>query len=789
MKKKYSLISILFVFISGTTFSQDKTEESLFLPFKDYTKIPREVAYAHLNKSTYIIGETIGFTSYVFDKNSKKPSTLTSNLYCTLSDSNKNLIKSKLILVENGVSNGTFFIDSLFTSGTYTFKAYTNWMKNFDEQNFYMQTIKIIDPEDQSALNSTIVSSKIDAQFLPEGGHLIANTENTIGVVVKDSLGFGIPYAKGQLLEANTNVINVFKTNEFGVGKFTFIPKDNTLYKVALNFQDNTQDFELNTAKNKGIALSLTDLNTKVALTFNTNKNTLAELKNKPFKLAIHDGSLLKVTDVIFEDTTSVVKLISYNSLSPGINIFTLFDENDNPLLERIFFNYEGISLIETKPIIYSKLRDSLKIKIPMLNIDPESFNNFSISVLPEGTKSDQQHHNILSYTHLQPYLNGYIENGSYYFTNISRKKKYELDNLLLTQGWSSYDWHSIFNNKPDQIFEFETGISFTANINKSNVEQFILYPLENNGTEIFEVEENQESFERKGLFPVDFEKIKIGEIRKNERVGKSGLYLQFTPSKIPNLEKYTKVLPLKQNVIFASKSTQPLLQTSWGSVEQLDEIVLNVKNSQTKLERLRKTARGTVDVFDDTKRLQYFDFASYISAKGFRVNQTGSTLTIINTSSPTPNNRTPIVFLDDMLLSDFSLLVNYNMTIVDYILIDKSGLGEGIRGSAGVIKIYTDPSVVFNDTSYNKTYQEIDIPLTFSKSKKLYAPKYSYYQSQFYREFGVIDWFPNCKTDDLGNIIITIEMPKISDIKLQIEGIANNGSFISEEKHIIINK
>lgn len=783
-----TIVLILSIFCINTLNAQNNTEDSLFTPFKDYTKIPREVAYAHLNKSTYIVGETIGFTSYIFDKNSKKPSTVTSNLYCTLSDANKKVIKSKLILVENGVGNGEFFIDSLFTSGNYTFKAYTNWMRNFDEQNFYMQTIKVIDPEDQNALNTSVISSKIDAQFLPEGGHLIANTENTIGVVVKDSLGFGLPFIEGSVLNANATVINTFKTNQFGISKFTFIPKENEAYNVALNFQDTTQDFEIKAAENKGITLSLTDLNTKVALTFHTNENTLAELKNKTFKLAIHDGSLLKVTDVVFEDQTSVIKLISYNSLSPGINIFTLFDANDNPLLERVFFNYEGLSLLETKPIIYTKVQDSLVVKIPIQNIDPKAFNNFSISVLPEVTKSYQQHHNILSYTYLQPYLNGYIENGSYYFTSISRKKKYELDNLLLTQGWSSYNWNTIFNTQPEQLFEFETGINFTANINTSNVEQFILYPLENHSAEIFKVENQQKTFERKGLFPVDFEKIKIGAIRKNERVEKSGLYLQFTPSKIPDLEKYTKVLPLKQNVIFDSKSTQPLLQTSWSAVEQLDEVVLTVKNSQTKLERLRKTARGTVDVFDDTKRQQYFDFASYISAKGFRVNQTGNTLSIVNTSSPTPNNRTPIVFLDDMLLSDFSLLVNYSMNIVDYILIDKSGLSEGIRGSAGVIKIYTDPSVVFNNTSSSKTYQEIDIPLTFSKSKTFYAPKYTYYQSQFFREFGVINWFPTCKTDGLGNIILTIEIPKITDIKLQIEGIANNGSFLSEEKHIIIN-
>ena len=162
---------------SSPLFCQIKSEDSLINSFESYTKIPREVAYSHLNKSTYIIGETMGFANYVFDKNSKKLSTVTTNLYCTISDDNNKIIKSKLVLVENGMSSGGFFLDSLFTSGSYTFKAYTNWMRNFDEQNFYTQTVKVIDPNVESILNSSLISTAIDAQFLPEGGHLVANTE------------------------------------------------------------------------------------------------------------------------------------------------------------------------------------------------------------------------------------------------------------------------------------------------------------------------------------------------------------------------------------------------------------------------------------------------------------------------------------------------------------------------------------------------------------------------------------------------------------------------------------
>ena len=60
--------------------------------YDDYTEAPREVVYLHLNKSTYIIGETLGFTAYVLDKNDKEPSVLTSNLYVTIEDHSQNII-------------------------------------------------------------------------------------------------------------------------------------------------------------------------------------------------------------------------------------------------------------------------------------------------------------------------------------------------------------------------------------------------------------------------------------------------------------------------------------------------------------------------------------------------------------------------------------------------------------------------------------------------------------------------------------------------------------------------
>ncbi len=141
------LTQLIFIFVFTSSLAQNPYKnKDILSSYNDYTKLPRELVYVHLNKSTYIKGEAIGFTSYILDKSDNQLSKLTTNLYCIITDKDDNIIKRQLLKVEKGVSNGLFAIDSLFTSGDYKFIAYTNWMLNFNEQNFFVESIKIIDP-------------------------------------------------------------------------------------------------------------------------------------------------------------------------------------------------------------------------------------------------------------------------------------------------------------------------------------------------------------------------------------------------------------------------------------------------------------------------------------------------------------------------------------------------------------------------------------------------------------------------------------------------------------------
>lgn len=761
-----------------------KVDDTILTPFNEYSTIPREVAYVHLNKDVLIKGETLGFAAYIFDKDSKKLSANSTNLYCSIIDAKNHVIKERLIRIEQGVAIGQFFIDSLFTSGNYTFKAYTNWMRNFEERNFYSQSIEVIDADEMITVKSKVISNIVDAQFLPEGGHFVSDTENSVGVIIKDSLGYGIPNVEGRILNTEGMEFTTFKTNEFGLGKFLYFPKTGTSYVAEFTVNNNTQLKPLEFSKPKGIALKVTDLGNKIAITFNTNEQSLLDLKDKTFPMTIHNGKSIHHAKIEFKDSKQINKVIDYKDLYTGINIITLFDDSHQPILERLFFKYDGIEMLQSGEIVLKKQEDSIGVQVPIKNMNASEFNNFSVSVLPAGTKSYNPKHTILSFVFLQPFLNGFVENGAYYFEKINRKKKFDLDLLLLTQGWSSYDWNFLLNNAPRPLYDFETGIIVNASVNKKTTGKYLIYPTKQTSSTILDLEGDDMTFKLTDFYPVTNETLKIGEIVKKGNVEKPFLYLNYNPSKIPEFGLNYDVLNPKRKSIMKYTNSE-IFQSSWDKIEKLNEVIINADKEATKLEKIRSRVQGTVDVFDDDKRNSYGDISGYLISKGFNVVNTGSTLSIVNNSGG-KNNQVPLVYLDNVLLFDFGILLNQPMNNVDYIVIDRNSFGQGLRGNAGVIKIFTDPTIS-NGNYYSKDYQEFEVPIVFSPIKRFYTPVYGLYTSPFYKEFGVIGWLPNLSVDETGNLNFKIGNIPNMEVNLYIEGVTKEGRYLSEIKTISV--
>lgn len=784
--KIYGLILFFVAFnLNAQTVSDS---ESLVEAFDNYSEAPREVVFVHLNKSTYINGEMLGFTAYAFDKFSKKRSTLTSNLYCTISDLEGNIIKKKLIHVKEGVGSNVFYVDDGLSEGTFIFKAYTNWMLNFDEQNHFQQVFNVLNADTETVIESKIIDDDFDIQVLGEGGHLIYNTLNTAGVIVKNNFGKGLKNATAQIVDDTDQVVNEFKLNQFGIAKVILKPELGRKYFIKVLRNDTFDKTEIKGIKTIGFNMAVNDLKDNLSLQFATNELSIEALKDKIFNLAIHNGDAIKVIAFTIDDLKKTI-LVPKTELFSGINIFTVFAGNKTPILERLVFNPLNIEKATTHFVSTTAKKDSLLVKLKVENHAPESFQNISISVLPSSTKSYNHQHDILSQIYLQPYIKTPIEDAGYYFKSDDRKTRFDLDNLLLTQGWSSYDWTRIFNFDNVYKYPFEQGISITSNINGKTKEGiYITYPLENSSSQLFTITENDKMFTTKGLVPTDDEVFKVGYINKNKEPRAPAVYPQFSPSVFPEFRAlYAYAQPTSSEL--TPDTVIPETPSSWSNIEKLDEILLTAKKEKTKLEKLQeKKTRGKIFEIDNLERLRATPLYIYLNQIGFVANydfQNGI-FTVVNPRVKW-GNPVPLIYLDDVFLSENNLEILSTITIesIDYLDVEYYGIGGGIRGLAGYIKIYTTGEFYGRNGGKNNSVAEFEFPLTFDSEKTFYTPKYQFYNTTFFNEYGTIDWKPNLKADQDGIISFKIVNSETEQIRLFINGIVNDNELLSEIKLI----
>ncbi|WP_430411684.1 hypothetical protein [Kordia sp.] len=826
MKRTLPLLPFFVLLFSFSMFSQ--TENAAENSYTEYFKLPRETIFLHLNKTTYLSGEEIWFKGYAYDQKNQLTSKATTNFNIGIYDADGKEVKKALFKGENGVTKGNFAIDSTFVSGTYYIKASTNWMKNFNDDGAYIQKIKVF--KDKIIADKTTVSNnEYDFQFLPEGGHIVMNTKNNVGFKVTDASGKGV-VATGSIFNENNEEVAKFKSNALGLGKFLFQPKSNQKYtsKITLT-SGKTIEQALPTIKNQGIAVIMNNLfPDKAIITLHTNAETLKRFSNAEYKLLIHQSGKLKIVNFKFD--AGVVKTITIpkKELFKGINTITLFDENEQPILERLFFNN---SMLKKASVSVSKLKtdiDSIVLSVKELNLQTDA--NISISMLPEETESYAPTHTIISSFYLNPYLKGTIENPQYYFEKQDRKRAYELDILLLTQGWSKYNWNAVFRKTPKKLYGFENGIIVNGKVNfpTSGIDKLFLYATKNHPAQFIPLNEDQ-SFNINNFYLEKDEKIRFSYVDKSGVFKKPSMYVTFSiTNKEDNLSEIITSKKIETSHTITSNFDLPEKFFLKESIK-LEAVVLKTKK-KTKVEDDPISINGKLKTITLKEYHQYPFITDYIQNNGYRVIEDFGEVSITKrnrlslgetvasqpnddelfgnttTTSTTPTNTTstntsskklekfkdytsPLVFLDDVPLRNFSILYNYSMANVEKILIDKSGFGYGLRSAGGVIKIYTRMTALVDENDSEEAVSTTSIaPFAFQKTKEYYAPKYSSYTDNIFKKFGVISWIPELTLTKNETTNFKIFNTRTKRVTVFIEGITKDGALISQKQTIDLN-
>jgi hypothetical protein len=494
---------------------------------------PAEKIYLQLDKSAYTPGDTICFKAYLFHAPTLGLSAKSGIMHIDIATDSSVIVKRIRVPVEEGLSWGNISLKTL-PAGSYTLKAYTNWMLNFNEAGAFYKHFTIADDAGNnwltnytgkivtvdgaeranvklqlSDLNKVPVAAKpvqlyimrgkwvlhkravqtdesglidvtfklpskasglsvvarnengnsvniplnitrpddADVQFMPEGGNLIGGLPAHIGFKAIGLDGRGID-VKGVVLDNNKKQVADFLSSHLGMGSFNLEVKNKERYRAIVTLPGGfTREFALPDVKNSGTSLRVTDIPGTDSVNVSVYaSDDIARSKNGFFLIGKARQTICYAATLNFNEGARVSKNISKKLFPTGVVHFILATAQSQTVNERLVFNnrHDNIHLnITTDKTVYAT-RDSVAMHIAAKDaLGNPLAANFSLAVTDDAQVHNDplNNENIISRIFLTSELKGYIEEPGYYFDVKNNQSAQALDNLLLTQGWVSYDW------------------------------------------------------------------------------------------------------------------------------------------------------------------------------------------------------------------------------------------------------------------------------------------------------------------------------------------------------------
>lgn len=445
LKKK---LPIYRLFIFALLFSKLVTAQiavdAIRKPFDAYrAKHLQEKLFVHTDKQFYMAGEIIWFKVYAADAHFNRPIDLSKISYVELlSKEHKPILQAKIALTD-GSGNGSFQLPYSVNSGNYILRAYTNWMKNESADYYFEKDLTIVNAFKKPDW-PIAEAMNYDIQFFPEGGNLVNGMQSKMAFKVVDINGRSID-CSGVVLNRRNDTLIRFNSLRFGMGHFDITPDAGEEYHAVIRTPEGTQVTKaLPPVNTTGIVMRLTEINKDKLLLTIQSKNT-----GSIVSLLVHTRQLLKLslTRELFNNKTEIE--IDKKQLGDGISHFTVFNESNQAVCERLYFKKPEILSINITPAAQN-YGARKKVMIDVSASDAYQLpvaGNLSMSVYLLDPLQSFESSNILSYLWLQSDLKGNIESPTYYFSQGTDVEA-AADNLMLTQGWRRFRWENVLQKQ-----------------------------------------------------------------------------------------------------------------------------------------------------------------------------------------------------------------------------------------------------------------------------------------------------------------------------------------------------
>ena len=437
-KRLFLLFSVLsFTFlnpINGQSQLVEQLQQSLDV---HESKVSQEKVYISFDRNTYVIGDHIWFHVFLMDREGNRPGGISNYVHVEFFElGNGNVLAKRIVKIENGI--GQADVKFLPTrDANIGVRGYTHHMLNFDETSQFVGNLNFIK---SSKANSSSRAKGLDIQFLPESGHLLDGVPNILAFKGLSKEGRSVHF-DGVIRNMTTGEIIPLKTQFAGLGRVTIVPQMESTYRAEINYLGNTYEFNLPRVEQTGFQLNceLYDKRLKILVS-----SVVGPLNGT--SVIIHKDNAIVFSTTISSDEESEF-IFDASGLEEGVYQVSLFDNKGNPRAERmVYLNLDTTEALRTNLQVNFENGEAFA----NLEIDEKFIGSFS--VFDAKYDNNPYETSIKDYLLLNSHVKGIIENPGFYFDKTIPKhvRNFALDMLMLTQGWSRFDWDSVSDDTID---------------------------------------------------------------------------------------------------------------------------------------------------------------------------------------------------------------------------------------------------------------------------------------------------------------------------------------------------
>lgn len=453
-----ALITTLLIAVVTNTSAQ--VLENIQQKFNNYVQNTlQEKLFVHTDKDFYMAGELVWFKIYDINAVDNKLMDAGKIAYVEILDADNNPVQQAKIGMDKDTGNGSFYLPVSVNSGRYKFRAYTNWMRNFSPENYFEKNITIVNPLKEITLQTKEPRADYDVQFFPEGGNMVNGLAGKVAYRVVGSDGKGVDFT-GAIVNRGNDTILRFKPHKFGIGTFMLKPEASNTYQAVLKFKGNkTITAPLPAVAAQGYVMQLADAGAQLKVTVTTSGSNEGAIY-----LVAHTRGKIAAAQALSITNGSASFTIDKSKLDEGVSHFTLFNAAQQPVCERLYMKRPTQKLDMEVAVAQPEYTSRKKVDITVLVKNAIKQADLSMAVYRVDSLETANPASIYTYAWLTSELKGNVESPDYY---LNENDDEALDNLMLSHGWSKYNWGDILQSsalKFKYLPEYE-GHIITGNI------------------------------------------------------------------------------------------------------------------------------------------------------------------------------------------------------------------------------------------------------------------------------------------------------------------------------------